>query len=284
MTTPSPIVSTDWLAANLSSPDLIVVDGSWYLPQMGRDADAEYLEGHIPGAVRFDIDDVSDPSSGLPHTLPAPHVFASKMRRLGIGDGARIVVYDGIGLFSAPRVWWMFKVMGVEDVYILDGGIRKWKAEERPLEDLPVKRPERHFTARLDNSALADVNDVLKVVENGSAQILDARPAGRFTGEDPEPREGMRSGHMPGARNLPFNQLMQEDGTIKSTDEISNMIIDAGLDLTKPIITSCGSGVTAAALTLALTLSGAKKLKLYDGSWSEWGSREDTPVATGPAG
>jgi thiosulfate/3-mercaptopyruvate sulfurtransferase len=283
MTTPSPIVSTDWLAANLSSPDLIVVDGSWYLPQMGRDADAEYLEGHIPGAVRFDIDDVSDPSSGLPHTLPAPHVFASKMRRLGIGDGARIVVYDGIGLFSAPRVWWMFKVMGVKDVYILDGGIRKWKAEDRPLEDLPVNRPERHFTARLDNSSLADINDVLKVVENGSAQILDARPAGRFTGEDPEPREGMRSGHMPGARNLPFNQLMQEDGTIKSTDEISNMIIDAGLDLTKPIITSCGSGVTAAALTLALTLTGAKKLKLYDGSWSEWGSREDTPVATGPA-
>ena len=283
MTAPSPIVSTDWLAANLSAPDLVVVDASWYLPQMGRDANAEYNEGHIPGAVRFDIDDVSDPSSGLPHTLPAPHVFASKMRRIGIGDGQRIVVYDGIGFFSAPRVWWMFRVMGVDDVYVLDGGIRKWKAEDRPLEDLPVKRPERHFTARLNNSALADLEDVLKVTQSGSSQVLDARPAGRFTGTDPEPREGMRSGHMPGARNLPFNMLMQEDGTLKSPDQIAELMKDAGIDPDQPIITSCGSGVTAAVLTLGLTLIGAKNVRLYDGSWSEWGSRQDTPVVTGPA-
>lgn len=283
MTAPSPIVSTDWLAANLSAPDLVVVDASWYLPQMGRNADAEYNEGHIPGAIRFDIDDVSDPSSGLPHTLPAPHVFASKMRRLGIGDGQRIVVYDGIGLFSAPRVWWMFRVMGVEDVFILDGGIRKWKAEERPLEDLPVRRPERHFTARLNNLALADIDDVLKVVQSGSAQVLDARPAGRFTGADPEPRAGMRSGHMPGARNLPFNMLMQEDGTIKPADQIAALMKDAGIDPEQPVITSCGSGVTAAVLTLGLTMIGAKNLRLYDGSWSEWGGRSDTPIDTGPA-
>ncbi|WP_150526069.1 3-mercaptopyruvate sulfurtransferase [Roseibium sediminis] len=283
MTAPSPIVSTDWLAANLSAPDLVVVDASWYLPQMGRNADAEYMEGHIPGAIRFDIDDVSDPSSGLPHTLPAPHVFASKMRRLGIGDGQRIVVYDGIGLFSAPRVWWMFRVMGVEDVFILDGGMRKWKAEERPLEDLPVRRPERHFTARLNNLALADIDDVMKVVQSGSAQILDARPAGRFTGADPEPRAGMRSGHMPGARNLPFNMLMQEDGTIKPADQIAALMKDAGIDPEQPVITSCGSGVTAAVLTLGLTMIGAKNLRLYDGSWSEWGGRSDTPIDTGPA-
>lgn len=283
MTAPSPIVSTDWLAANLSAPDLVVVDASWYLPQMGRDALAEYNEGHIPGAIRFDIDDVSDPSSGLPHTLPAPHVFASKMRRLGIGDGQRIVVYDGIGLFSAPRVWWMFRVMGVEDVFILDGGIRKWKAEERPLEDMPVRRPERHFTARLNNLALADIDDVLKVVQSGSAQILDARPAGRFTGADPEPRAGMRSGHMPGARNLPFNMLMQEEGTIKPADQIAALMKDAGIDPERPVITSCGSGVTAAVLTLGLTMIGAKNLRLYDGSWSEWGGRSDTPIDTGPA-
>lgn len=283
MTSNSPMVSTDWLASTLGSPDLVVVDASWYLPQMGRDAEAEYKEGHIPGAVRLDIDDVSDPASGLPHTLPAPHVFSAKMRRLGIGDGQRIVVYDGIGLFSAPRVWWMFKVMGVNEVFILDGGIRKWKAEGRELEDLPVNRPDRHFTARLDNSALADLDDVLKAINSGATQILDARPAGRFTGEDPEPREGMRSGHMPGAKNLPFNALMREDGTIKSTNEISELIIDAGLDLSKPIITSCGSGVTAAVLTLSLTILGAKNIKLYDGSWSEWGSKPDTPIETGPA-
>ncbi|WP_417689643.1 3-mercaptopyruvate sulfurtransferase [Roseibium sp.] len=280
--TDQPIVSTQWLADHLSSPDLVVIDGSWYLPQMGRDAAKEYLDGHIPGAIRFDIDDVSDPSSGLPHTLPQPHVFSSKMRKLGIGDGQTIVVYDGMGYFSAPRVWWMFRVMGVSDVYVLDGGMKKWAAEGRPLEDggTPL-RPERHFTARLDYSALADIDDVKRFTSDGSVQILDARPAERFTGQAPEPREGMRSGHMPGAFNLPFMKLMNEDGTLKDAASMRELFIEAGLDLDKPVATTCGSGVTAAVLTLGLTISGARGLKLYDGSWSEWGGREDTEVVTG---
>ncbi|MBO6755400.1 MAG: 3-mercaptopyruvate sulfurtransferase [Roseibium sp.] len=283
MTEPHPLVSTTWLAENLDMPDLAVVDGSWYLPQMERDAQAEYLAGHIPGAVRFDIDDVSDPASGLPHTLPAPHVFASKVRKLGIGDGQKIVVYDGIGLFSAPRVWWMFKVMGARDVYVLDGGMRKWVAEARPLEDGPVSRPERHFTARLDNGALADIDDMRAAATSGRRQILDARSPERFSGKAPEPREGMRSGHMPGAKNLHYNALMNEDGTIKSAEQLKDLFGDAGIDLSKPVTTTCGSGVTAAVLTLGLTMSGARDLALYDGSWSEWGGRDDTDVVTDPA-
>ncbi|WP_417668861.1 3-mercaptopyruvate sulfurtransferase [Roseibium sp.] len=280
--TDKPIVSTQWLADHLSSPDVVVVDGSWYLPQMGRDAAQEYRDGHIPGAIRFDIDEISDPSSGLPHTLPQPHIFSSKMRKLGIGDGQTIVVYDGMGYFSAPRVWWMFKVMGVSDVYVLDGGMRKWAAEDRPIDDdaTPL-RPERHFTARLDYSAVADLDDIRRFTKDGSSQILDARPADRFTGDAPEPREGMRSGHMPGALNLPFAQLMNDDGTLKDADALKALFTGAGVDLTKPVATSCGSGVTAAVLTLGLTISGARDLKLYDGSWSEWGGRQDTEVVTG---
>ncbi len=282
--TTSPLVSTQWLADHLSSPDLVVLDGSWYLPQMGRNAETEYDEGHIPGAIRFDIDDVSDPSSGLPHTLPQPPAFSSKVRKLGIGDGQTIVVYDGIGLFSAPRVWWMFKVMGASDVYVLDGGIGKWKAEGRPLEDGPGKsRPERHFTARLNNGGLADIASVRRSIETGNRQILDARAPGRFSGEDPEPRDGMRSGHMPGAKNLPFSNLMNEGGTMKPEDELKKLFEAAGIDISKPVTTTCGSGVTASALTLALTALGANNVAVYDGSWSEWGSREDTEVVTGPA-
>ncbi|WP_417693113.1 3-mercaptopyruvate sulfurtransferase [Roseibium sp.] len=284
--TKSPLVSTDWLAQNLSNPDLLVVDGSWYLPQMNRDAKAEYEAAHIPGAIRFDIDEISDPSSGLPHTLPQPHVFASKMRKLGIGDGQVIVVYDGQGFFSAPRVWWMFKVMGVTEVFILDGGMKKWTAENRSTQDgTPPIRPERHFTARLDNAALADRDDVTATIANsgakGNAQIIDARAAGRFTGEQPEPREGMRSGHMPGAFNLPFNLLTNEDGTFKSPADLAKAFETAGIDVQKPVITSCGSGVTAAVLTLGLTILGARQTRLYDGSWAEWGARQDTEIVTG---
>lgn len=277
--TTSPLVSTEWLAENLSNPDLIVVDGSWYLPQMGRDADAEYLKHHIPGAIRFDIDDISDPTSGLPHTLPQPHVFSSKVRKLCIGDGQTIVVYDGMGLFSAPRVWWMFKVMGVRDVFVLDGGMVKWQAEGRPTEDgKPMQRPERHFTARLDHGAIATYEDVVSIVETGQAQMLDARDPGRFAGTQPEPREGMRSGHMPGALNLPFKALINDDGTFKNRNALAKAYAEAGVDLDKPVTTTCGSGVTAAVLTLGLTVLGAKNLKLYDGSWSEWGGRTDTPI------
>ncbi len=279
--TEHPIVSTEWLTNHLTSPDIVVVDGSWYLPQMGRNADQEFLDGHIPGAVRFDIDDVSDPSSGLPHTLPQPHAFASKVRRLGIGDGQTIVVYDGMGYFSAPRVWWMFKVMGVKDVFVLDGGLKKWSSEDRPLETGPTSRIERHFTARMDYGAIADLEDVRRFTKDGTNQILDARPADRFTGEAPEPREGMRSGHMPGAFNLPFMKLMNDDGTLKDKNQLQDLFEQAGIDLTRPVTTSCGSGVTAAVLTLGLTIAGARSLKLYDGSWSEWGGRQDTEVVQG---
>ncbi|MEP0582713.1 MAG: 3-mercaptopyruvate sulfurtransferase, partial [Roseibium sp.] len=274
----TPLVSTDWLADHLTSPDLVVVDGSWYLPQMGRDAEEEYQQGHIPGAVRLNIDAISDPTSGLPHTLPQPHVFASKVRKLGIGDGQTIVVYDGIGFFSAPRVWWMFKIMGVKEVYVLDGGMKKWRAEDRALEEGEVYRPERHFTARMDNALLADIDDVRRISEDGSSQILDARPADRFTGEAAEPRVGMRSGHMPGACNCPFMTLMNEDGTLKSKSELKELFKASGLDLSRPVTTTCGSGVTAAVLTLGLEIAGARDLKLYDGSWSEWGGRDDTKV------
>ncbi|WP_289034009.1 3-mercaptopyruvate sulfurtransferase [uncultured Roseibium sp.] len=277
----TPLVSTDWLADHLTSPDLVVVDGSWYLPQMGRDAEEEYQQGHIPGAVRFDIDAISDPTSGLPHTLPQPHVFAFKVRKLGIGDGQTIVVYDGIGFFSAPRVWWMFKIMGVKEVYVLDGGMKKWRAEDRALEEGDVLRPERHFTARMDNGLLADIDDIRRFSEDGSSQILDARSADRFTGEAAEPRAGMRSGHMPGAYNRPFMTLMNEDGTLKSESELKELFKASGLDLSRPVTTTCGSGVTAAVLTLGLEIAGARDLKLYDGSWSEWGGRDDTAVVTG---
>lgn len=282
--TDHPLVSTQWLADHLKSPDLVVLDGSWYLPQMGRDAAKEFETARIPGAIRFDIDDVSDPSSGLPHTLPQPHAFASKMRKLGIGDGQTIVVYDRIGLFSAPRVWWMFRVMGVKDVYVLDGGFKKWSFEERPVEDGPAKRrPERHFSARMDYGSLADLSAVRQATSGPGKQILDARSEGRFTGAEAEPRAGMRSGHMPGAKNLHYASLMAEDGTLKPAPELRDLFESAGVDISRPIITTCGSGVTAAVLTLALTVLGARELALYDGSWSEWGSRDDTEVATGPA-
>ncbi|MTH96672.1 3-mercaptopyruvate sulfurtransferase [Roseibium sp. RKSG952] len=279
--TTSPLVSTQWLEDNLKTPDVVVVDGSLFLPQMGRDAEAEYLEAHIPGAVRFDIEDISDPKSDLPHTLPEPHLFASKMRKLGIGDGQTIVVYDGIGLWSAPRVWWMFKVMGVKDVHVLNGGMPKWKAEGRPLEDGPVRRPERHFTARLNRGAVTSFDSLRKIIASGDRQIVDARSSERFSGSVPEPRPGMRSGHMPGAKNVPVMDLMRDDGSLKDETTLRAQFSEAGVDISKPVTTTCGSGVTAAALTLALTSLGATDLTLYDGSWSEWGSRQDTEVVAG---
>src|SRR3954454_1972900 len=215
MTMPNPLVSTEWLSQRLNAPDIVVVDGSWYLPAMNRDAEAEYRAGHIPGAVRFDIDTVKDQSSPLPHMLPSAEAFASAARALGIGDGMTIVVYDGAGLFSAPRVWWTFKVFGARDVAVLDGGFPAWKAEGRPVEEGPQKaRARRHFTARLDHSAVADLADVRRALETGSAQVVDMRPAERFRGEAPEPRPGLKSGHMPGALNLPSGSL-SADGRLK---------------------------------------------------------------------
>jgi thiosulfate/3-mercaptopyruvate sulfurtransferase len=276
------LVSTRWLADRLDAPDIVVVDASYYLPDAGRDGQAEYEEQRIPGAVFFDIDDIADSDSPLPHMMPSAEKFSSRVRKLGIGDGTRVVVYDGAGLFSAARVWWMLRTFGHEDVAILDGGLPKWQADGLPIDRSPPEpRQPRHFTARFSGSNVRDKADVLRAIESGSAQLADARSPGRFKAEEPEPREGMRGGHMPGATNVHYRTLLNDDGTVKATQDIRAVFEAAGLDLGKPVITTCGSGVTAAILTLGLTLLGHNRNALYDGSWSEWGLDSDTPVETG---
>ncbi len=277
------VVETDWLAAHLDAPDLVVLDGSWHLPTAGRDPRAEYRAEHIPGALFFDIDEISDETSNLPHMLPSTVKFASRMKKMGIGDGMRVVVYDSVGMFSAARVWWTFRVMGHEDVAVLNGGLPKWKAEGRPVTSEPQPaRSERHFTPRLNASLLRDLGDMKRIVESGSVQIADARGPGRFAGTEPEPRAGLRSGHIPGSRNVPYARLVNPDGTLKPAEELRQLFSDAGIDPAKPVVTTCGSGVSAAVLSLALAIIGQPDSALYDGSWSEWG-REDagTPVETG---
>ena len=278
---PKTLVSTAWLAAHRSDPDLRVIDASWYLPDAGRDAKAEYKAAHIPGARFFDIDEITDSRSNLPHMAPPPEKFVSRMRAMGIGDGHQVVVYDGSGLFSAARVWWTFRLMGKMDVAVLDGGFPKWQAEGREVEDMPPVLRDRHITVSRQHGLVKDVTQVAHAAKLGGAEIIDARSAARFKGEAPEPRPGLRAGHIPGSKNVPYASLLNPDGTMKSVADLRALFEAAGVNLSKPAITSCGSGVTAAILSLALERMGHKNHALYDGSWAEWGMYEDLAVEKG---
>lgn len=279
------LVSTEWLAAHLSAPDVRVVDATWLMPHVKRNARAEYEACHIPGAVYFDIDEIADTESTLPHMLPSAEKFASRVRKLGLGDGNRIVVYDSNGGFSAAaRVWWMFRLFGHEDVAFLNGGLPKWLAEDRPVEDIPPVPQDRHFTPRVNNFLVRDAQHLIKNIDSGKEQVVDARTADRFAGTGAEPRPCRKKGHIPGSVNLPFMTLLDQDNhlTFRSADEISKAMETAGVDTSKPMVTSCGSGVTAAVLTLGFFLLGHEDVAVYDGSWSEWGDHYDTPVV-GPS-
>ena len=276
------LVSTEWLASRLGAPGLRVVDGSWYLPGSGRDAAAEYVAGHIPGAVFFDLDASSDRSSPLPHMLPTAEAFAERMASLGLCDSDQLVVYDGSGVnLSAARVWWTFRTFGHRRVAVLDGGIGKWRREGRPLEAGQVQLPRGRVTARLNSASVRDLAAVRANISQPTEQLVDVRPAGRFNGVEPEPRPGIRGGHVPGSKNLPFNELVAADGTMLPPADLQRRIEAAGIDLAHPIVATCGSGTSACALVLALDVLG-RPAGVYDGAWTEWGGRTDTPIDAGP--
>jgi len=280
-----PLVDTTWLAAHLHAPDVRVVDATWFMPGDPRDARLLHTEARIPGAVFFDIDDVSDATSPLPHMLPPPEKFSSRMRKLGIGDGARVVVYDSHGVFSAARVWWMFRVMGKEDVVVLDGGLPAWIASGGAIEDGPPARPsERHFTARFRRDLVHDLAEMRARIAGGGAGVLDARPQARFEGREPEPRAGLKPGHMPGALNVPFSTLLTDSKHLKSREELAALFASLPADSRQPPVATCGSGVSAAVIALALARTGHWDTAIYDGSWAEWGALDDTAIVTGEDG
>ena len=280
---PKTLVSTDWLAAHLNDPDLRILDASWHMPASGSDARAEYDVAHVPGARFFDIDAISDKRSALPHMAPPVEMFISRMRAMGVGDGHQVVVYDSSDVRIAARVWGTFRLMGKTDVAVLDGGFAKWQAEGRPVEDMPPILRDRHITVQRQAGLVRDVTQVAAASKLGDYQIVDARSAARFRGDEPEPRPGLRSGHIPGARNVPVSRLYNSDGTMKPVEELRAAFEAAGVDLSRPVITTCGSGITAASLALALERLGKRDWSLYDGSWTEWGSYPDLKIATGDA-
>ena len=275
------LVSTEWLERELGAPDLKIIDASTFLPGSGRDGRAEFENEHIPGAVYLDLEDVSDGDSAFPHMMPSEPKFASRMQSLGVRDGARIVVYDNSPLHSAARVWWMLKSFGAHYVALLDGGFQKWEAEGRPVEHGREHHRHGHFTPWLDREAVADKAFVTGLVGAGTHEIVDARFASRFAGTDPEPRPGLASGHIPGSRNLPQGELFAPDNSWKRGEELRAAFDSAGVDLSKPMVTTCGSGVTAAVVLFGAHLLGKDDVRLYDGSWSEWGADPDTPKETG---
>ncbi|MEM9798091.1 MAG: 3-mercaptopyruvate sulfurtransferase [Pseudomonadota bacterium] len=279
---PEILVSTDWLARRMSAPNLRLIDASWYLPDMGRDGRAEYVAGHIAGARFLDLDDVSDARSALPHMAPPVEKFMSRMRRIGVGDGHEVVIYDGAGIFSAARIWWLLRLFG-QRAAILDGGLPKWTADGHPVTDAPPVIKDRHMTVDPQPRLMRDVTEVAQTSKLGQTQVVDARSPARFRGDAPEPRPGLRAGHIPGSRNVHYATLFQPDGTMKEVDDLRAIFEAAGVDLTRPVITTCGSGVTAAILNLALARIGHLDHALYDGSWAEWGAYPDLRVETGEA-